>query len=182
MRNYVMICHCYEDMGMLPEAKHALQRASSKIVKLRAEEELDTPLPLAVENILHASEKDVQMLSFKYALMEAKFEEDTSDAEKSNEQVKELLAEFVGVSPKYHALAVVEAFADFNQRHMHKGKGQSKSEAGYQKVSERCERALRKTKYIRATNKITLILNFLVRSPPPCSIKNAPRFARRRFS
>ena len=45
-------------------------------------------------------------------------------------------------------------------------------------VSERSERALRKT---RATTKLTLFQLTYVRfahSPPPCSIKNAPRFAR----
>jgi len=45
-------------------------------------------------------------------------------------------------------------------------------------VSERSKRALRKT---RATTKLTLFqLNYIhfAHSPPPCSIKNAPRFAR----
>jgi len=45
-------------------------------------------------------------------------------------------------------------------------------------VSERSERALRKKRnYIRATAKLTFILNFLARSPPPCSIKNAHNLA-----
>tara|TARA_B110000305_G_scaffold13472_1_gene12676 strand:- start:242 stop:628 length:387 start_codon:yes stop_codon:yes gene_type:complete len=50
-------------------------------------------------------------------------------------------------------------------------------------VSERSERALRRTRK-RATTKLTLFLfnSFVsLHSPPPCSIKNAPHFARRRF-
>jgi len=51
-------------------------------------------------------------------------------------------------------------------------------------VSERSERALRKTRNIYEPLETNIIFNYLARSPPPClplpcSIKNAPRFARR---
>jgi len=50
-----------------------------------------------------------------------------------------------------------------------------------QVVSERSERALRKTS-IRATRQLKLLSIRSARSPPSCSIKNAPRFASLRFA
>jgi len=50
------------------------------------------------------------------------------------------------------------------------------------KVSERAKRASLKEDENTSHNLTKIILNFLARSPPPCSIKNSPRFAQRRFS
>ena len=117
MRIYGLVCYCYEDMGLLDEAKAALDRAMAKVAILRAEEEQDPPLPLAVQNLLVAAEKDCARLKFKYAFYSPGADADATPNTSNKEGAVHLLESIVkdeSDRPK----ALVETLVDYNSRHL----------------------------------------------------------------
>ncbi|GMH50506.1 hypothetical protein TrRE_jg12197, partial [Triparma retinervis] len=99
------------------EAKAALERAIVKVATLRAEEEQDPPLPLAVENLLSAAEKDCARLKFKYAVIFPSTDSNPEATPSTKEGIAEMLRSIVKIEADYPK-ALVETLVDYNSRHL----------------------------------------------------------------
>ncbi|GMH79329.1 hypothetical protein TrST_g7856 [Triparma strigata] len=130
MRLYEAVVHCYEDLGLPEEAKAATERAEMQVRKLRNEEELDPPLPLAVENILKTAERDIDILKFKFKLTNPSSNEEGADPVSLDEEgVAQLLKDTVK-EPNFFPKAAIETIADYKERCLRCNKQEDDLNAG----------------------------------------------------
>ncbi|GMH70729.1 hypothetical protein TrLO_g545 [Triparma laevis f. longispina] len=110
MRCYVGVVDCLVDLGRGEDAKAAVERMKVQIHKLRTEEELDPPLPLAVQTILSTAESDIAILEFKFKLLQP-----GDEVVESVDDVQNLLEEKIK-EPSQYPKAIIESIVDYKER------------------------------------------------------------------